>query len=180
MVPNQVATPVTEVAGTTVKITWSLPNLNGATLAKYTIIIRGADSQFYSSSFCDGTQNTVINNLECMVPMSSLWASPFFLTQGTLVQVKVRASNTQGDGDYSNQNTAGALVQVIPLTPLTGPSRNEADCTNTVIGLEMPEITGTRTGGSDIISYALFWNQGSGTNFVEVVGYTAPNLNRFA
>lgn len=40
----------------------------------------------------------------------------------------------------------------------------------------MPSITGSNTGGTDITSYALFWNQGSGVNFVEVVGYTTDNL----
>lgn len=44
----------------------------------------------------------------------------------------------------------------------------------------MPEITGTQTGGSDITSYALYWNQGSGTTFFEILGETTDNLNRFA
>lgn len=43
----------------------------------------------------------------------------------------------------------------------------------------MPEINGTATGGSDIISYALFWNSGSGTTFTEIVGESTNNLNRF-
>ncbi len=44
----------------------------------------------------------------------------------------------------------------------------------------MPEITGLNTGGSDITSYALYWNMGSGTVFYEIIGETVDNLVRFA
>jgi len=42
--------------------------------------------------------------------MSVFWTAPFSLAQGTLIQAKVLATNELGDGEYSNQNTAGATV----------------------------------------------------------------------
>ena len=43
----------------------------------------------------------------------------------------------------------------------------------------MREILGLTDGGSDVISYALFWNSGSGSVFTEVVGETTDNLDRY-
>ncbi len=43
----------------------------------------------------------------------------------------------------------------------------------------MPEIQGLNDGGSDILSYALFWNSGSGSVFTEVVGEASDNLDRY-
>ena len=40
----------------------------------------------------------------------------------------------------------------------------------------MPEVASSNTGGSDIISYNLEWNSGSGTTFTEIVGYTTNNM----
>jgi len=43
----------------------------------------------------------------------------------------------------------------------------------------MPLITGLLTGGSDIISYALYWNSGSGTLFTDIIGFSVDSLDRF-
>lgn len=77
----------------------------------------------------------------------------FGLTQGTLVIVKVRASNSIGYGDYSETNTFGAVIATEPL-------QMRAPYLGTNINLNQLEIfwyplTGNNTGGSEIISYNL-------------------------
>lgn len=44
----------------------------------------------------------------------------------------------------------------------------------------MPEISSSDDGGSEIISYALYWNSGSGSTFTEITGETTLNTDRFA
>ena len=40
----------------------------------------------------------------------------------------------------------------------------------------MPEVAVINTGGSDITSYNLEWDSGTGSTFTEIVGYTTDNL----
>ena len=43
--------------------------------------------------------------------------------------------------------------------------------------LEMPAVTGTNDGGSSIISYVLYWdNGGSGIDFTSLIGENSLNL----
>ena len=43
----------------------------------------------------------------------------------------------------------------------------------------MPLIQTPNDGGSQVTSYALYWNQGSGTVFTPFMGVASDNLNRF-
>lgn len=49
--------------------------------------------------------------------------STFGLTEGTLIVAVVEAVNTIGYSDPSVENTAGALVQVVPAAPTSAPTR---------------------------------------------------------
>lgn len=47
--------------------------------------------------------------------MNSLRTAPFSLsTLGTLIQVRTKAKNDIGWGEYSNSNTLGVTIQTIP------------------------------------------------------------------
>lgn len=84
--------------------------------------------------------------------------APFNLLQGDLIVAHVRASNAYGDGDFSDPNTTGLSVQTVPHKPLLAPvlvSQSE-----TSITVQMPEIVGDNTGGSDILSYNLQYDAG--------------------
>jgi len=48
--------------------------------------------------------------------------------------------------------------------------------TTTAIGVEMPEFSGVMTGGSDILSYSLEYEQSIG-NWVVLVGFTPYTTN---
>lgn len=68
------------------------------------------------------------------MPLSEL-TSTYGLDQGDLVKAKVSATNLIGEGDYSTENTAGALIEQVPHQPSSGPSRN-SDTTTTSIKVD--------------------------------------------
>ena len=47
--------------------------------------------------------------------MTALYASPYSLTQGTTVIVKVQSQNQNGWGLFSTPNVAGAVIQITPV-----------------------------------------------------------------
>jgi hypothetical protein len=47
--------------------------------------------------------------------VSTLIASPYSLTAGTLVIAKVQAHNKRGWSDLSDANTAGAIIKTVPV-----------------------------------------------------------------
>lgn len=56
MVPAKINVPTTTVVGPNVRVKWTEPANNGATITSYTIQIRSSDSLFYSSNvYCSGT-----------------------------------------------------------------------------------------------------------------------------
>jgi len=68
--------PVTSVDATTggVKIQWSAPSSNGDAITSYVIEIANAlsTSWYEDTTNCLGSSTTVMANLYCIVPMSTL------------------------------------------------------------------------------------------------------------
>jgi hypothetical protein len=77
-----------------------------------------------------------------------------------------------GYGEYSDTKEDGPIVETVPDTPSAAPARNEAGTTTSQITVDMIEVAAlsTAAGASTVSSYNLEWNQGSGTQFYEVVG----------
>ena len=136
------------------------------------------------SSYCVSEPTT-----SCLIPMSQLTSAtePFQLTLGALIQVRVRAVNGQGPGEYSALNTdtsypGVAYAQTRPSAPAEAPRRNPTAWPLSVseIAIIMPEVVdgADAAGGSEITSYNLEWNGGVGTSFHEIVGGSTLNLNR--
>ena len=68
--------------------------------------------------YCRGSDNSVILNRSCSIPMSVLTDSPYFLEEDDQVLVTVQALNEIGYSDASVLNTdAAALVMVRPHAP---------------------------------------------------------------
>ena len=97
----------------------------------------------------------------CLVPISALMSSPYYLSQGALVIADVAAINAIGTGTYSVDNTAGALIETIPLTPPVAPLR-DSQTTSTTLVVDITALTGTATGGATIDSYDIQMNTSSG------------------
>jgi len=69
------------------KIAWAQPAINGAAITAYKIVIRQSDASTYteSTTYCDGSDATILGQKFCLVPMTALGSSPYSLALGTLV-----------------------------------------------------------------------------------------------
>lgn len=116
--------------------------------------------------------------------MSQFWlattSSLLELAQGDQISLKIRASNSMGYGEFSDTVSDGPAVETVPDTPASAPVRDEDGTTTSQITVEMAEITALSldAGASTISSYNLEWNQGSGTQFYEVVGETSDSMDK--
>lgn len=166
------------VTPSSVRFSWSPATSDGsATITSYTVKFLQQDGSTYSTSNeCDGSSSIIINNLYCDVPMTVFLASPFSLSKGDLIKAVVLATNEIGDSVNSDLNTSGILVQTVPDTPSTGPSRGSASTSTSITVDYGPD---TEDGGSTILSYSLEWDQGTST-WVSLIGETVySTANQF-
>jgi hypothetical protein len=71
------------------------------------------------------------------------------LTVDELIQVKVRAHNGDGWGEYSEINTSGATIETEPLE-MDLVSYDTTATTNSQIKVTWTDISGTSAGGSSV------------------------------
>jgi hypothetical protein len=96
------------------------------------------------------------------------------LVYGDTIVAKVRARNSIGWGAYSNPNTEGQTTQQKPSIPSLAPVLiSQAE---TALTVSMPEMTGSETGGSDILSYHLQYKRDGTLSFETIVGEDPDNL----
>jgi len=62
------------------------------------------------ASLCDGSSASVIADLYCIIPMSSLTSAPYSLPVDRRVEFVVRARNARGWSPLSDRNAAGVLA----------------------------------------------------------------------
>lgn len=121
-VPDQMVPAIISETGVNVRIEWIAPNSGSLPIVSYLIEIMTADSENYAeTSSCNGTDSYIISNMFCTVPMSNLTTSPFNLTQGELIRVRLSAKNSLGFGIASTLNTVGVLAKQKPHKPLDVP-----------------------------------------------------------
>lgn len=71
--PSTPVPVVTEISGSNVRVSWNAPNNNAAPILSYTIELQAKDGLTWKqTSTCDGSSPTVMSNLECFVPLSTL------------------------------------------------------------------------------------------------------------
>lgn len=100
-----------------VMISWTAPDNGGETLTSYAVEIADTTTSTWTADTtnCDGSNASVMSNLYCIIPMSTLTSSPYSLTFDQLVQVRVRATNSKGPAtSYSPINTSGAKIRSVP------------------------------------------------------------------
>lgn len=72
-VPDQCDPVSTTANGLYANIAWTAPNANNDAITAYQILIRKADGTYAEDlTSCDGTQPTIITNLQCNEPFTSL------------------------------------------------------------------------------------------------------------
>lgn len=164
MVP---ATTSYDSDGLNVKITWIEPYTHTSMpITAYDIIIKDNSGVYISHSSCDGADPTIISQKYCIVSMNSLRTAPFSLsTLGTLIQVRTKAKNDIGWGEYSNSNTLGVTIQTIPSV-MSIPRRGSVTTTSQM-NIEWDAVSDT--GGTTILSYNLQFDDASnGANWFDV------------
>jgi len=162
-------TVTTSIDSTTggVKISWTAPNSNSYPITSYLIEIADSLTATWTADTtnCDGSSSTVMGNMYCIIPMSTLTSAPYGYLFNQLVVVRASATNARGTGSASTPNSIGARIRSVPdamSTPTQGPS------SDTDIVVTWSALTLTATGNSDILSYNLYWDNGSGTTNIEL------------
>jgi len=92
--------PTTSIVGTNIRISWTVPETNGAAMTSYIIVVRDKTNFYYSDiTSCDGTNPTIVAQLYCDIPMATLRATPFSLIRGDSIYTKVNGANIKGYND---------------------------------------------------------------------------------
>lgn len=182
-----VVSAISEFTALQYRVTIVAPHSGGAgvSIEEYEISFKPKDSDTFvpvpGAAECDGSSGHIVttppadpSNLHCDVSLATLTASPFLLQRGDVVLAKVRARNVLDYGLLSSASDAdgAALIVSVPITPISAPTRDEAACSETVITVNMPQISGTAdTGGLSIETYQLQWATGaspSESSFVDL------------
>lgn len=178
--PAQMNTVTTQNSNIYIIIDFDVPLARGDPVIDYEILIlqHSSNGGLYISEteYCDGTDSTVISTTRCIIPMSTLRASPFSLTLGTILNVKVRARNVIGYGDYSNPNTIGAVIQTEPgqmASPTKGYDTNH-------LQLHVIWAESAKTGGSPITSYHLQYKLNVDSAWIDAQGLSPLSTDREA
>jgi len=134
---------------------------------------------------CDGSNIVIRDGLSCSVPISALITTPFSLPWGSSIWARVTAINAYGS---SRQSLAGngAIILTIPDAPLSFINLPQVTSASQ-IGVSWVE--GFSNGGTPVIDYHLYYDQGVGnyitlasgitTQFYTAVGLTQGVTYRF-
>lgn len=91
--PDAPSAPTTSVSSGSiyVDITWSYPTDNNFAVDKYLIqiLLDDGSTWYEDTTYCDGSDATVISDMKCSIPMSILRSSTYGLDYGDSVVAKV-------------------------------------------------------------------------------------------
>ena len=97
----------------------------------------------------------------------NVFTSTFGYSFDQLVVVRVSGSNSIGFGPTSLPNTAGAKIRTAPLA-MNPPSRGSLSTDNS-IQVVWSDPGSPITGNSPILSYNLYWDNGTGITSISLV-----------
>jgi hypothetical protein len=106
--------------------------------------------------------------------------STLSLSVDSLIQVKIRAKNERGYGDYSQLNVAGAYVENIP-SQVSTPTFDITTSTDTQITLTWTGLTGANKGGSSVTltRYEIWWTSVSSSNTFTLLTTTTSSTTSY-
>ena len=174
MGPETPNAPSTLIYNHFIRIQWTAPYQNSAPIIAYKVFIANAEGDFIQDLiYCDGSQEPILSNTYCEIPMSALRLNPYNLAFGQEILAKVQASNIYGDSGISDVSLIKAKIQTEPqqvqnlVKLLTTNQRN--------IDFQWDRLTtSVETGGTSILSYNVQWDLGTnGYTYVSRVGYSA-------
>ena len=166
-------------APTKLNFAWSAPAARGSPIEEYKVLALASGGT--SQTLCPSVTAAAAS---CEVEMSVLWASPFSLGAGTLLQVAVQARNGLGWGEVSAFNTAGDSGGVVVKTPPPEAPNLltvKEESSDTFLFFNWTALdTPAKLGHADsILSYELQWDAGAVPSvFLALAGHvpTAPAL----
>ena len=99
---------------TFVRISWTGAEANSDPLTDYEILILTSVSEVYSTetSSCDGSDNTILANNYCDIPLTTLRAAPFNLVQSSDIIATIRARNSIGRSEMSPPTGPSSAAEV--------------------------------------------------------------------
>jgi hypothetical protein len=95
------------------------PNSRGSAITAYKVKLVQYDGISYAeeTTQCEGSQSTVVEELSCAIPISTLKAAPYLLPWGSHVYAKIIATNAYGDSLESEAGD-GAQILTVPDAPI--------------------------------------------------------------
>ena len=156
-VPAQMATVYTwiEAERGDVVFNWTAPADNSAAITAYKIEILDKAGSAWSeeTTYCNGSNQYVMGNRSCVIPMSVFSAVPLSLALGDLITVRASAYNVNGWGPTSvptatkpiTDPNPAATLQTIPTTmnaPVRDPSSSDTQIMVTWTALTNASETG--------------------------------------
>lgn len=173
--PSKMASPPTttiDPATGGILITWLPPATNSEAITKYKVeIINKAGVAVEEVEYCDGTSQTIVSNLRCVVPMAKLRSS-YLLAYPDIMKVQVSAFNLYGWGPVSNTNTVGATVFDVPVQ-MAAPTRGAETQTTTIQVNWTPLTLIDSIRALTVLSYNLQWDEGTnGVTWTNLVGFS--------
>lgn len=157
-IPNQPNAPVTSVIGETVVVSWRAPYNGGAVITSYLITIRQSDGMTFTEETvgCDGTDSQIVLTRQCSVTIQALISEPYSLVWGSSIYAKLTAINIMGSSQTSAAGN-GAKIMRNPDAPVN--LQNMYGLSN-AFTLSIQWQDGAEPGGSEIIDYRIWWDQG--------------------
>ena len=136
----------------------------------YKLFFKTHDSTEYAeeSVDCVGTSSFVLENRACYVNLSTLIAAPFNLVLDEEIYTAVAASNYYGDSERSEAYLAG-LIQLVPDAPI---SLTNDDTVTDATQIKLTWSDGASNGGTNIIDYFVYYDQGTSTQVQLASGLT--------
>ena len=151
--PATPAMPTTAIVGSNINVSWVAPTSNGSPITAYIITFRdSADNYHLLLDDCNGSSPQVVSTLQCVVPLTKMYVSPFNLILGDNIAVKIVAINSYGNS-LPSAPVDGAAVVMLPDAPI-GLANNPALTNANQIGITWQ--TGFSDGGVPILGY-LVW-----------------------
>ena len=161
--PGQPAAPsVSATAGSTTSldVTWTAPTNTGPAVASYDLQYRAGTS----GNFTNGPQNVTGTS-------AAIWS----LAADTSYEVQVRATNAEGDGDWSVAGTGRTTATSAPGAP-TGLTATASGTTAINLSWSAP----ASTGGSAITGYKIESSSDGGSSWSDLVANTSNTTTTYA
>lgn len=153
--PAKPLAPITSQLADQIVVTWVAPSSGGSPITAYRVLIKQYDDLFSQEVVsCDGALEETMNNLQCVIPTTTLNNYPWNIEWGAQVFIKVIAINTYGDSPDSDLSSGTTMITK-PDAPI-GIIEDLSGRTQTSIAFFWTE--GISNGGATVHDFRIYMN----------------------